>query len=272
MRMGVAALAAIVFTGAAAAADLSKIDRTVGKEPKYRERPQYCLLVFGAEAKDRVWLVRDGDTLYVDRNGNGDLTEADEKIAVKVNKDLDPKEYGFSFEISDLRVGGRTHKFLLVGFIPLRRYADDPDFKHRPDVKAAFARDAKGFVVRINVDVDSVTRKGGGFGGRVSYLVGLMDLDGVLQFADSPAAAPIIHLDGPWEITFYAERPDLRLGREFDMVLVAGTPGHGPGTFAMAGYEGTIPENVRPKVEITFPGGKPGDPPLRELYELKERC
>jgi hypothetical protein len=36
--------------------------------------------VFGAEAKARAWLVLDGDTLYVDRNGNGDLTEANERV------------------------------------------------------------------------------------------------------------------------------------------------------------------------------------------------
>jgi hypothetical protein len=62
------------------AVDLSKIDRTIAKEPTYRTATQrYCLLVFGPEAKARVWLVVDGDDLYVDRNGNGDLTEAGEK-------------------------------------------------------------------------------------------------------------------------------------------------------------------------------------------------
>ena len=41
---------------------------------------KYGLLMFGPEGKDRVWIVLDGDTLYVDRNGNGDLTEANENI------------------------------------------------------------------------------------------------------------------------------------------------------------------------------------------------
>jgi hypothetical protein len=62
------------------AADLSRIDRTIAREPAYRSKaPRYCLLVFGREAKTRVWLVRDGDVLYVDRNGNGDLTEPGER-------------------------------------------------------------------------------------------------------------------------------------------------------------------------------------------------
>src|SRR5262249_35209582 len=56
------------------AADLEAIDRTILKEPAYRSEPGYCLLVFGAEAKTRVWLVVDGPRLFVDRNANGDLT------------------------------------------------------------------------------------------------------------------------------------------------------------------------------------------------------
>jgi hypothetical protein len=49
------------------AVDLTKVDRTIVKEPSYKSKPKYCLLVFGPEAKTRVWLVQDGDTLYVDR-------------------------------------------------------------------------------------------------------------------------------------------------------------------------------------------------------------
>jgi hypothetical protein len=70
-----------VATSAASAADLSKIERTIGKEPTYQtDKPLYCLAVFGPEAKTRVWLVLDGALLYVDRNGNGDLTEKGERV------------------------------------------------------------------------------------------------------------------------------------------------------------------------------------------------
>jgi hypothetical protein len=73
---GVAALSA-------QGADLSKIERTIAKEPLYKTKPQYCLLAFGPKAETRVWLVHDGDTLYIDRNGNGDLTETGENVAWK---------------------------------------------------------------------------------------------------------------------------------------------------------------------------------------------
>jgi hypothetical protein len=80
-RWVLAACVLLVVGAPATAADLSKIDRTLVKEPRYKGKPGYCLLVFGADAKTRVWLVKDGDTLYLDRNGNGDLTEDGERLA-----------------------------------------------------------------------------------------------------------------------------------------------------------------------------------------------
>ena len=55
--------------------DLTRIERTIAREPVYQSKaPKYCLLVLGLEARTRIWLVLDGDVLYVDRNGTGDLT------------------------------------------------------------------------------------------------------------------------------------------------------------------------------------------------------
>ena len=68
------------------AADLGKIDRSLAREPSYKGTPGYCLLVFGADARTRVWLVKDGATLYLDRNGNGDLTEDGERLGGKAVK------------------------------------------------------------------------------------------------------------------------------------------------------------------------------------------
>src|SRR5438045_5964676 len=84
------------------AADLNKIERTIAKEPAYQTKsPKYCLLVFGPDAKDRAWLVQDGDTLYVDRNGNGDLTENGKQVKLKQQGD------GFrTFEAGDLTIAG----------------------------------------------------------------------------------------------------------------------------------------------------------------------
>src|SRR5262245_19523703 len=83
MRNAAPFLVLAVLGSAASAADLAKIDRTIAKEPAYKGKPKYCLLVFGPEAKMRAWLVLDGDLVYIDRNGNGDLTEPGEQVAWK---------------------------------------------------------------------------------------------------------------------------------------------------------------------------------------------
>jgi hypothetical protein len=97
----IAALGACVLP--AAAIDYSKIDRTLAREPAYKSAPQYCLLVFGPEAKFRVWLVLDGGVLYVDRNGNGDLTEEGKRVTGK----------GLVFAIGEVRDGVRKISYQL---------------------------------------------------------------------------------------------------------------------------------------------------------------
>src|SRR5713226_8794451 len=94
----------------AQAADLAKIERKITKEPAYQTKtPKYCLLVFGPEAKSRVWLVQDGDVLYVDRNGSGDLTEKGKSVKIKQESDN-----SCFFEAGDLHVDGLTHTGLSV--------------------------------------------------------------------------------------------------------------------------------------------------------------
>src|SRR5687768_2544808 len=109
------AVALVVAAGGWAAdppkADLAKVPRTITREPTYAGQPRYCLLVFGPDAGARVWLVQDGTTLYVDRNGNGDLTEKDERV--EAGKGAPAAEF-VSFDAGDLRVGGRTHTKLVV--------------------------------------------------------------------------------------------------------------------------------------------------------------
>jgi len=61
--------------------DLTKVDRTITREPDYQSQPHYALLVFGPQAKQRSWLVIDGESVaYIDRNGNGDLTDAEDRV------------------------------------------------------------------------------------------------------------------------------------------------------------------------------------------------
>src|SRR5215510_10565134 len=67
--------------------DLASIPRQILKQPKYQSgQPKFALLVFGPKAETRVWAVVDGDTLYLDRNGNGDLTEPEDRFDLEVTR------------------------------------------------------------------------------------------------------------------------------------------------------------------------------------------
>ena len=94
-------------------ADLKSIERVIQKEPAYATKtPKYCLLVFGPEAKKHVWLVLDGESLYVDRNGNGDLTEPGKKQTPKKPDATDDET--LTFEVGDIADGKLVHHDLRV--------------------------------------------------------------------------------------------------------------------------------------------------------------
>ncbi len=244
----------------------------IGKEPVYQTKtPHYGILRFGLTKTEQVWLVRDGDALYVDSNGSGDLTEPGKKVLAERSPGRDPAEEGYSFDVGDVTVGGKTHKALAVYFQPLKRYVGTSNGS-RSDVKAALAKDANGMAVSMRVEVERRGLTGEGAGGRVGFLVGPVDLKGVLQFANDTVTAPVVNFENLLEINFYAALPILRAGRGSEMDLVVGIPGEGPGTFAMLEYEKTIPKELNPIVELSIPSAVPGDKPVKAKYEIKGRC
>lgn len=171
------------------AADLAQIERKIAKEPAYHSKPKYCLLVLGPEAKKRVWLVQDGGALYVDRNGNGDLTEPDEKVMAEKRKDRDADDRNYTFAAGELREGGKRHLNLSALVSDLNRVT--------PGAEAVLERDPKARDYRIGLEVEKPGRQGLGEGGRLVQGAG-SDTNGLLQFADRPQDAPILHFGGPW--------------------------------------------------------------------------
>ena len=70
--------------------DLRMIDRRIAKEPKYEtDQQQYCLLLVGPGKPKQVWVVRDGRSVFIDCNGNGDLTEPGERFPANPDPKLD---------------------------------------------------------------------------------------------------------------------------------------------------------------------------------------
>ena len=249
-----------------------EIDRTIRKEPVYQTKtPMYGLLAFGPESKDRVWLVLDGATLYVDRNGNGDLTASGKKVLAAKGPSGDPEEDGYFFDVGEVAVGGRTHKGLSVWFVPFKQVAL-ASYGKRPDVKAVLAKDPKALAVSLRLDVEMTWLKGDGIGGRAVFAAGPVDLEGVFQFSTKPGEAPVVRFDDALKITFDTELPSLRVGRGSECTLAVGSTGIGPGTFATIEYEKTVPNNAYPVVELSLPPSTPGGSPLHERFEIKGRC
>ena len=245
------------------AADLSKVDRTIGKEPTYIGKPAYCLMVFGPDAKHRLWLVRDGDTLYADKNGNGDLTDPGEKIAAEKDS------ASLVFHVGTVRIGRLEHRHLTVRAAPLALYGSD--VTSLPVAKAILAKDKNAYAARVHAEIEVPGLAGRGDDGRQTVNVGF-DADGPLLFADSPAHAPVLHFGGPLHLRGETARPTLYRNVVHDLMLMVGTPGLGAGTFASFAYEKLIPKEAFVVAEAEFPPNKPGDPPVKQRFELKERC
>ncbi|MEX2119438.1 MAG: hypothetical protein WD847_07575 [Pirellulales bacterium] len=243
----------------------SAADRRIGKEPLYQANPRYCLLLFGREVTTSVWLVLDGDQLYADRNGNGDLTDDGEPVRATKSSRLASDKAPRRFKIGEIRDGNRTHGNLLFQVTSLSGFATEDQ------AKELLARDPDALAYRLWADVEVPGFKGQGVEGRLEQYVQYSDVNGFLQFADRPQDAPIIHFGGELQIMLWA-RPALTLGRPTDVYLALGTPGFGAGTTAYVGYEGVVPEDRWPTVEVVYPPGMAGEPPVRETYELPRRC
>jgi RNA polymerase sigma factor (sigma-70 family) len=250
---------------------LKNINRTIRKEPVYASKsPRYALLVFGPRAADRVWLVHDGATLYVDRKANGDLTDPADKVAGEVLANGPIRDAYHRFKLDELRVGGRVHKGFDVYASLLSQSSNSVETQ--ANAKAAAAADPGARAYSVLLEVDWPGLRGKGTGGRVFQQAGPLDGNGALLFGTSPADAPIIHFGGPLQITFEGKRPTLKLGWDNTAILVVGTPGVGEGTLSLVYYDGVIPESAAPVVDIVFPAAHQGEPAITRRYEMKERC
>jgi hypothetical protein len=247
----------------AQAADLAKVERKIAKEPAYRTKtPKYCLLVFGLDAKTRVWLVQDGDTLYVDRNGNGDLTEEGKRVKIKQQSD----NYR-SFEAGDVALGGLTHTGLSVTQMKASPESVGNDQEWERVKKSG--PEPWTWAVRISAERSADDKRD--LPRKIGYVVN-GDGAGMLLFADRPQQAPIIHLNGPFTLGLQDRKQRLIPGDKLMLQIGVGPQGVGPGTFAFVLYPDTIPNDVYPEAEITFPAKSPGQEPIKRKWTLKQRC
>jgi hypothetical protein len=246
-----------------AASDLSKVDRMIAKEPAYQTKDvRYCLLVFGPDAKTRVWLVQDGETLYVDRNANGDLTEPGKRVSLKEKGD----QYRW-FEAGDIKDGPLT----LTGLSVSQRRLTEKEVASAKEFARLTAGWAQAWTWTVQLSAERAADDTRPLPRKISYAANGDGL-GYLVFADRPRDAPAIHINGPWTLGLQDFKQRLIVGRKSQLQIGVGTPGIGPGTFAYVMYPGTMPADVYPLADVAFPARAPGGTPTTKHYNLTDRC
>ena len=268
------------FTSAAAN-DLAKVDRTIVKQPAYQHSPRYCLLVFGPEAKHRVWLVFDGDVLYIDRNGNGDLTEENERLTMPPVISSDSRIYAWErrIQIGDLKVAGLTHRNLSITQTQYRQKLQGSGDIGRSTAEewqayldSIWRQTSDGLTCLISIELDP--RCYGLFGEH--YKIPLsqfawIDRQGQLAFTGKASSCPIVHFGGPLTLRMQPLEKLHRGDNPDPTHIFLSSAGFGPGSFATISYD-IVPTDVHPVMEIQFPTTSKSQKPITQRYVLKERC
>lgn len=264
------------WLGSAAAADLTKVPRRITKEPAYAGKtPRYCLLVFGPEAEARVWLVLDGDTLYIDRNGNGDLTEANEKVTLAKFTSMESGFVKGQRQQSVGTVSAWPKRSLLVSIMQMQLRPAAPDVvPQEAEIMKLLGDVPDGIVTGIIVtDASKGAKDAEAFptSGANNAQVAMTDHQGALCFSSHTKDAPIMHFHGPLQMTLH---PLQKFARNEQVELKAGigTPGLGKGAFAMILYQWRIPDDAHPVAEVEFPAASPGKSAHRIKLTLDKRC
>ncbi len=216
--------------------DTTKLDHRITKEPRYESKSRfYCLLLFGPEGKSKVWMVLNGDKLYVDRNGNGDLTDPGECVTRK------PEDH--FFRVPNLSIGGAKTKY------------SDLRVNWRPD--GGVGGNGKlhlHAIVRVNE--------------HDQYAI-------VPATAQTPVKATLLHFDGPLQPHFRVEafkrQEHFTRGKEHVLAVWLATSYPGVESVQVC-HEKGIPTDVHPVVEVVFPAKSPDSKPTTIKVQLKHRC
>ncbi len=231
------------YTSAADVPDLSKIERRIVKEPSYKSKqPLYGLYVFGPEAKTRVWAILDKskanaadyDILYFDRNADGDLTAANERIEGKVEP---------------------GHVTFTIGSF------SDPLSKQKHTEMSMDRRTGSAPMIMLRMKWCGKVLIRGGYA---------PDVGPYTQFAKSPAKAPVLWpgADGPFRFQFWQLAP-LSIGAANDVRVFLGHRGQGRNTFC-AVPDTFLPKEVAVLATLVYMD-KDGKE-RRARSELRERC
>jgi len=231
--------------------DYQKLDRTIRVEPKYVAEPRYALFVFDLAGKHRVWAVADKtskdaayyDVLYLDLNGDGDLTQPGERFVGKFDEKLVPAGMGMTIRVGDIAVPGDdlVHTKFLVSTSP----------------KAGRG----GFWFRM-------------FWGGKDEVSGGYAASGTSSTTWQPTAAkaPVFRPCpfGPLTFALWEDSLALHAGQPAHLNVVVGNAGSGPDTLAVVDEH--FLDLARDELTVTVIAKDAAGHEVREATRIKEHC
>ncbi len=247
-----AIISALLFSLAAASADdeipsapptksvLAGVERKIVNEPKYTSTPRYCLLVLGTNAESKVWMVEDADVLYIDKNGNGDLTDDGPPITqsnIRKWQGHNKTDRGCEYAVDEFQPlgGNRQTNFRLNRW----NYGEEPT-------------DSYG----LELSLDGKTPMYAGWFGTF--------------WGSSPENAPLVHFGGPLKPVVLRYK-EIELGTAPDRLSICFlNPGSCPGAVSRLSID-ALPRRIVPEVRIDWPVADAA-PPVRTYELLTERC
>ncbi len=242
------------WTSVPARADTPKLAR----EPVYQSKaPKYALLTFGTEARLRVWLVLDGDTLHVDRNANGDLTEPGERLtcAKRLPEDGLPLQVFHQFtEVDVIGPEGKSpyRSLRVIHTLPNKDFV--PKTKAEKQAKEEFDQNPDPTPVNVSILIEGKYRQSGS-----------------VAFADRPRDASVIPFDSQLGMDLLRKPILVRGGPATVLYAWVGTRVAGQDTVVQVHHD-QVPLDIHPVVEIDFPPKNPAAKPIRVTYFLNKRC
>lgn len=258
-----AVLLAIACSAWAQARTLEDIPRTIKKSPRFTAEQQfYCLLVLGEKLERRIWFVADGDALYADLDGDGDLTDKNERFEDK-GKTSDADHFigvWRSWSIGKFRFSERYTEVSVRLSTIKTNWRPSPTASNKERTRA-FMEEARR-TPHPNLAGIHLT-----IGGKRQVLSNTL-------FTTSPETAPILHMDAPLTVGLVESFNAFRFWRgeaNPKLTVAIGTPGLGRSTFSYVVYD-EFDDKARPVVEIEFPAKEPGRFLAPQRHKLMEKC
>lgn len=225
---------------------LTSIDRRIAREPAYLAKPLYGLIIFDPEGKSKVWFVldrsspteTDHDLLYIDRNGNGDLTDPDERFA-----GVRGRGNWITHQPGSIKIGhtGPEHTEVTIFSSSAQMGGSGPYFRFK-------------------------------LGGKTEMWGGFAKPGEEAGLGPSPEKAPVFRasLDAPLTFIPALLKSEYPQGGSERIAVIVGLAGIGPASFT--GVHETYLVPGKDRLFGTWIGKTIEGRPIRERFEIRDHC